>query len=417
MKKILSLLLMLFMSIGMFAETITTTIVSQSGSGSVLTWSNENATFSFTTNPGGVQVEQDRGLQMGAGKGTFVLTSNQTFTDVTAVEILASTNNIENKISVSVGETDFGEQSLPKQNNATYTFQNETSSGNIVITINDKVKTVWIKTITIICSGSTPPPPPQPNICEKVSDFKNLETGKSFTFDGDLICVQNCYVNDNRYLYVTDETGGMVIYNPSGDNVEDYTTCDIIPGGWTATKTVYKNLPEATGAIGFAPSTETENIEPIEITIDGITADMYGDWVIIKNVLIRKKVTGTKDTEGPSIQLGSYYITDGGDPENKLDIFAGHTNDFNLPTDWETERYDVVGILGAYNTAQIYPTGIEKNNETVTDNIDIIESSIKKVAYYNMQGIESSKPFDGLNIVVTEYENGTKKTNKQIYKF
>lgn len=397
----------------MFAETITTTIVSQSGSGSVLTWSNENATFSFTTNPGGVQVEQDRGLQMGAGKGTFVLTSNQTFTDVTAVEILASTNNTGNKISVSVGETDFGEQSLPKQNNATYTFQNETSSGNIVITINDNNKTVWIKTITIICGGSTPPPPPQPNICEKVSDFKSLETGKSFTFDGDLICVQNCYVNNNRYLYVTDETGGMVIYNPSGDNVEDYTTCDIIPGGWTGTKTIYKNLPEATGATGFAPSTETENIEPKEITIGEVLntttgPSLYGDWVIIKNVLIKENTS--KDGEDPSIQDGNYYITDGVD---NLPIYAGHTNDFNLPADWETERYDVVGILGAYNTAQIYPTGIMLNDETITST-ETLDNSVKKITYYNVQGVESSEPFDGVNIVTIEYDNGTKKINKVI---
>ena len=56
------------------------------------------------------------------------------------------------------------------------------------------------------------------------------------------------------------------------------------------------------------------------------------------------------------------------------------------------------------------------NDETI-NSIETIDNGVKKVVYYNVQGIESSEPFDGLNIVVTEYENGTKKTNKQIYKF
>jgi len=45
-----------------------------------------------------------------------------------------------------------------------------------------------------------------------------------------------------------------------------------------------------------------------------------------------------------------------------------------------------------------------------------VESSVKKVQYYNMQGVQSSEPFDGVNIVTIEYDNGTKKINKVIKK-
>ena len=109
-------------------------------------------------------------------------------------------------------------------------------------------------------------------------------------------------------------------------------------------------------------------------------------------------------------------ITDGGG--NNIILYSNHTAPFNLPTDWETDtRYDVVGILGVYNSnKQIYPVGIKLNDETITS-IETIDNGVKKVTYYNVQGIESSEPFDGLNVVVTEYNNGTKKTNKRNYKF
>ena len=116
-----------------------------------------------------------------------------------------------------------------------------------------------------------------------------------------------------------------------------------------------------------------------------------------------------------------YYITS--DETDELELFFGHTTPFDLPEelnmakDTNTDRYDMYGILGIYNTTrQIMPTGIGQNGEIITS-IETIDSGVKKVIYYNTQGIQSSKPFDGLNIVVTEYENGTKKTNKQIYKF
>lgn len=76
--------------------------------------------------------------------------------------------------------------------------------------------------------------------------------------------------------------------------------------------------------------------------------------------------------------------------------------------------------IGNNNTTNVQ-VRIKKITITYTPDtqtsIETIDNSVKKVTYYDVQGIESSKPFDGLNIVVTEYENGTKKINKRIYKF
>ena len=143
----------------------------------------------------------------------------------------------------------------------------------------------------------------------------------------------------------------------------------------------------------------------------------YGAYVIIKNVLIRPQSDNMlKEENGPSTHDESVMITDGGG--NNIILYSNHTAPFNLPTDWETDtRYDVVGILGVYNSnKQIYPVRIKLNDETITS-IETIDNGVKKVTYYNVQGIESSESFDGLNVVVTEYNNGTKKITKQIYKF
>ena len=88
---------------------------------------------------------------MGAGKGTFILESNQSFTNVTKVSIVASTNGTANvnSISVSVGSTDFGSQNLPKVNNATYDFEHTAASGTIEITVDDQNKSVYILTVTV----------------------------------------------------------------------------------------------------------------------------------------------------------------------------------------------------------------------------------------------------------------------------
>ena len=39
---------------------------------------------------------------------------------------------------------------------------------------------------------------------------------------------------------------------------------------------------------------------------------------------------------------------------------------------------------------------------------------VVSVSYYNAAGMQSAQPFEGVNIVVTRYADGTKKTEKVI---
>ena len=57
---------------------------------------------------------------------------------------------------------------------------------------------------------------------------------------------------------------------------------------------------------------------------------------------------------------------------------------------------------------------LKKEGDQVTTGINIIEAvkNIANVTYYNLQGVESATPFDGISIKVTTYEDGTKSAVK-----
>ncbi len=99
----------------------------------------------------------DRGVGWGAAKGTITLTLTNTLT-VTNVTITASTNNTGNTLAVKVGSTNFGNaQSIASgtsNKNKQYSFDGS-SSGNVVVTIADTAKTVWIKAISVTTSSAS----------------------------------------------------------------------------------------------------------------------------------------------------------------------------------------------------------------------------------------------------------------------
>ena len=105
-----------------------------------------------------------RGVQFGAAIGDFTLTSNTSLTNISKVVLVVSTNGTANAntIAVKVGTTDFTTDGstktykLPKENNYTVTFSGNETDGNVVISINDANKSVYIKKITVTYSTGAP---------------------------------------------------------------------------------------------------------------------------------------------------------------------------------------------------------------------------------------------------------------------
>lgn len=97
----------------------------------------------------------NRGVQFGAAKGKFTLTSNKDIANVTKIEITGSTNDTgkNNTISIKVGNTTFSPNSisLEKVNNTIWAFEGD-GSGTIVISCNDVQKSIYFKKIVVTYS-------------------------------------------------------------------------------------------------------------------------------------------------------------------------------------------------------------------------------------------------------------------------
>lgn len=81
-------------------------------------------------------------------------TTNATLTlsgvkDVTKVEIVCSSNRDVNTMSVSMGGNTWKTVTLAKENHATQVFEGSSASGDLVITITRKEKSIWIEKVIV----------------------------------------------------------------------------------------------------------------------------------------------------------------------------------------------------------------------------------------------------------------------------
>ena len=68
----------------------------------------------------------------------------------------------------------------------------------------------------------------------------------------------------------------------------------------------------------------------------------------------------------------------------------------------------------------VYPVDLDPNNAesivTAINSVNVNGKAVKSVKYVNVAGIISDRPFQGVNIVVTEYTDGSRTTTKMLHK-
>lgn len=113
----------------------------------VMTWTSSLKANNFET------IKPERGVQFGTKKGKFTITGTGHTSNVKKISVIVSTNDDSksNTISATVGGAQIGEAiSLTKNNNYEIVFESTTElSGDIVFNVNDKSKSVYIKSITV----------------------------------------------------------------------------------------------------------------------------------------------------------------------------------------------------------------------------------------------------------------------------
>lgn len=92
-----------------------------------------------------------RGVQFGAAKGAFTLTTKVSFSKVKKVSVLLSSNENVNTVSLKVGDTSVGSVvSIEEKNNYSVEWTAESPQNGIVeLSFNDKKKSIYIKSISI----------------------------------------------------------------------------------------------------------------------------------------------------------------------------------------------------------------------------------------------------------------------------
>jgi len=137
---------------------------------------------------------------------------------------------------------------------------------------------------------------------------------------------------------------------------------------------------------------------------------------------------------GPVAEGSNYYV----DPnylgnELPLDYWSADTcsfeiaaGNYHLAVNLSTKKAVITpsqsrapGLKAATNGYVVYPLQIskvtEENNGVITA-LDGLQSgkTINRAVYYNMMGVPSSTPFKGVNIVVTEYNDGSRTAEKVV---
>ena len=70
-------------------------------------------------------------------------------------------------------------------------------------------------------------------------------------------------------------------------------------------------------------------------------------------------------------------------------------------------------------TYMVFPLNLDPSNkDQVITSIaqPVVSKTVSRVVYYNLMGVASAVPFQGVNIVVTEYSDGSRQARKVVMK-
>lgn len=225
--------------------------------------------------------------------------------------------------------------------NAPFTV-NETSTITAYAKIGDVQSESATATLTIII----------PTELDNIAAFKAAEDDETVIYKIKTDVTYN--FGGNRYYYVQDTTGGLLIYNQNNAmyGSGNYNPGDVISGGIIGTRTVYHGLIEMKPSVKPAEGVAGTPILPIVVTMDEIKANpeaFLSKLITIANCKLSEKEFKTTG----SVEYAKIF-QDGDTMElrNNFKTFVATLNDGQYAY--------VTGIFGKYdNTLQIYPRTAE----------------------------------------------------------
>ncbi len=168
------------------------------------------------------------------------------------------------------------------------------------------------------------------------ADMFNTADNANVTFTYPSIVLWQSGVN----MYVKDDTGYGLVYQSTG---QTYQIGDIIPAGFSGTKTTYNNHPELQSPKGFQAATQFVDLAPEIITPNQVDDAHWAHYVLLKNVTVAAEGNG-----------GTFTDANG----NSCTFF---NNTFNVAPPTDGGVHDVYGIVAAYREVfQILPISYDE---------------------------------------------------------
>ena len=156
--------------------------------------------------------------------------------------------------------------------------------------------------------------------------------------------------------------------------------------------------------------------DALEITEEGATFDVVEDPDDVESKEFKIKTPtedggwqwlGGVDENG----VGYFEVTEGMMADGIELTLDDAGSNFRLPG---SGNYTITLAQSAKAPVEGVKIVVKKNNQTPTAITDIYGKPVKSVKYVNIAGMESDKPFDGVNIVVTTFTDGTQVATKVI---
>jgi len=246
-------------------------------------------------------------------------------------------------------------------------------------------------------------------------NFSAMDDETEFTYSSEAIAL---YQN-GKYLFarsivtVTDEDGETKYYSyPAliyGNAGQTYTNGDVIPAGWSATKTTYKGMPEAKNPSGL--QTATEQIENADVWAAPLDYSGYIQYMTDEQYY--DAFAGEYMTFGPvtisDVNGNGFTISEEAFDWDTYEYVSYSMPGYNmfyktvsLPTNLD-KQYTITGFYYIYNDAmQFVPVAIEEYYEP---------SDLYGVWYYGVDD-DVYRITDELYVVeptkATEVEEGSK---------
>lgn len=300
---------------------------------------------------------------------------------------------------------------------------------------------------------------------------ENGTEGKEYTVNDEMVVAKKFQKNGKNYIVVKDAaqavrnlsapTADDKFFNINGNKQEEYTQ-----NNWMLVSLpveLYNQLNEKSTVTSITGSlTEKFNVamEATKVVFENVTTDFAPNTYCALNFMGESSVKGNnpaytssyyfatpKANEYANVVWAVYNGTDGAfylpvhqGSANAQEFKAAFKVDYSLnsvatPELVDGDMYSFEALVKevavattdaksaprktAYDSTvttstkfMVYPLDLDANKVATGVNDVNSAKEVKGVSYFNMMGVESAQPFDGVNIMVTTYTDGTQSATK-----